>query len=196
MPQKHFGPFTGRQLTTIVCVLAVTIAFPVGAWATVAGSPVFIADNHTGAHAAVDATDNLQTKVNGGNLVAVAAAPTNQVNAIASTFGGGCAPLFSVPAGKAFVLTSLTMSVNTPATTSSTLVGIYASATCGATTISQIAFDPNSHGTFAEPFPSGLAITAGHELSAVVSGTGASPYVTFSINGHYVPLSQCTSVCH
>src|SRR5258708_4598589 len=126
MPTKHFGSFTGRQLTTIICVLAVTVAFPVGAWAAISGSPVFITDNHSGARPAVDSLDNLQPKDNGGTIVAAVAAPPNQVNVIQETSGSSCAPLFVVPAGKALVVSSVTMSVNTPATTSATVVGLYA----------------------------------------------------------------------
>jgi hypothetical protein len=50
---KTWGPFTGRQLTTVICVLAVTIAFPFGAWATVSGSNSFITDAVSGNHASV-----------------------------------------------------------------------------------------------------------------------------------------------
>jgi hypothetical protein len=50
---KTWGPFTGRQLTTVICVLAVTIAFPFGAWATISGSNSFITDAVSGSHATV-----------------------------------------------------------------------------------------------------------------------------------------------
>ena len=51
---KTWGPFTGRQLTTIICVVFVTVMFPVGAWA-VAGSNVFVTDAVSGAREAAAA---------------------------------------------------------------------------------------------------------------------------------------------
>ena len=51
---RGWGPFTGRHVTTIICVGLVTILFPVGAWA-VTGSNVFITNASTGAHAVVTA---------------------------------------------------------------------------------------------------------------------------------------------
>jgi hypothetical protein len=62
---RTWGPFTGRQLTTIICVGMVTVLFPVTAFA-VSGSPVFLVDAHTRKSAAVDSAGNVQTKVNGG----------------------------------------------------------------------------------------------------------------------------------
>jgi hypothetical protein len=72
---KTLGPFTGRQLTTIICVLAVTIMFPFGAWA-VSGSNAFITDARTGSHATV---------ANGALTMNVA--PTH--NFVASSFTDG-----------------------------------------------------------------------------------------------------------
>jgi hypothetical protein len=50
---KTVGPFTGRQLTTIICVIATLVLFPFGAWAAVAGSNAFITDPSTGNRAVV-----------------------------------------------------------------------------------------------------------------------------------------------
>ena len=55
---RGWGPFTGRQLTTIICVGLVTILFPVGAWA-VTGSDVFITARPPAAHAAVNSSGAL-----------------------------------------------------------------------------------------------------------------------------------------
>jgi hypothetical protein len=51
--RKGWGPFTGRQLTTIICVIAALVLFPFGAWAAVAGSNAFITDPSTGNRASV-----------------------------------------------------------------------------------------------------------------------------------------------
>jgi hypothetical protein len=51
---KTLGPFTGKQLTVIICTLMVLLLFPVGAWA-VSGSNVFVTDASSGARGRVDA---------------------------------------------------------------------------------------------------------------------------------------------
>ena len=135
--------------------------------------------------------------MNGGTITTALAAPTAEINVIAQNSGGlGCEPAYLVPAGKALIVTSITTNVNTPATTSSTLVAIYAGNACGVNTVNQFAFDAGTHGSLVQPFPAGLAVATGHQLSSVVTGTGVSPNVVFSINGYLVPSSECSSVCH
>ena len=102
---KTWGPFTGRQLTTIICVLLVTVLFPVGAWA-VASTNVFIGDPHSSNHAAVGSDGSLQTHINGGAPGNLAA--TSQ---FAETGSSGLSTLenkiYAPPAGKEFILTDL-----------------------------------------------------------------------------------------
>src|SRR4051812_40564665 len=58
MQQRGWGPFTGRQLTFVVCTFLVLVMFPVGAWA-VSGSNSFITDATSGKHAKVDGKQNV-----------------------------------------------------------------------------------------------------------------------------------------
>jgi hypothetical protein len=94
---KTWGPFTGRQLTTMICVIAVTLLFPFGAWA-VTGSNSFITDAVSGSHATV---------ANGALMVNVA--PTHNyfesaiVNAPALSF----APIITASATHADIVTQL-----------------------------------------------------------------------------------------
>jgi hypothetical protein len=102
---KTWGPFTGRQLTTIICVLLVTILFPVGAWA-VTSTNVFIGDPHNSNHAAVGSDGSLQTHINGGapgNLAATSqfVETATQGIAISQT------KIYAPPAGKELILTDL-----------------------------------------------------------------------------------------
>ena len=53
VPQKTLGPFTGKQLTVIICTLMVVLLFPVGAWA-VSGSNVFVTDPWSGGHGRIE----------------------------------------------------------------------------------------------------------------------------------------------
>ncbi len=77
MNANRLGPFTGRQLTTIIVTLIVVALFPIGAWA-VTGSNIFVTDATSGAHAKVDGNGNLQTKVSSGFVDATPAAPNQQ----------------------------------------------------------------------------------------------------------------------
>src|SRR5262245_47028180 len=50
---RGWGPFSGGQLTAIILGGLLAIAFPVGAYAAVSGSNVFVADATSGARAGV-----------------------------------------------------------------------------------------------------------------------------------------------
>jgi hypothetical protein len=56
---KTWGPFNGRQLTTIVCVIAAVTLVPVGAWAKVTFTNVAITDPGGVNRAKVDATGKI-----------------------------------------------------------------------------------------------------------------------------------------
>jgi hypothetical protein len=58
MEPKRWGPFSGRQLTTIVLGIVAAVAFPVGAFA--AGSAVTITDPVNNNQAKVDSLGKLQ----------------------------------------------------------------------------------------------------------------------------------------
>src|SRR3954468_11693229 len=78
MPVKTLGPFTGRQLTTVIVAIVVMVMLPVGAMA-VTGSNVFVTDATSGARAKVDTAGNVQSKVSGGSVVAPPAAPNAMI---------------------------------------------------------------------------------------------------------------------
>ena len=61
---RSWGPFSGGQLTMMVCVIVVAIAFPVGAWA-VSGTSVFVTDNVSGKTATVNASGQLSVNAGG-----------------------------------------------------------------------------------------------------------------------------------
>ena len=60
--ERGWGPFSGGQLTIIIVTFAVLLLFPIGAWA-VTGSNVFVTDSTSGAHAKVDAKQNVNTAI-------------------------------------------------------------------------------------------------------------------------------------
>ena len=114
MNAKGLGPFTGRQLTTIIVTLIVVVLFPVGAWA-VMGSNIFVTDATSGAHAKVDSNGNLQTKVSSGSVNATLAAPNQQfISTVTfSDVGPKCKTLVTPPTGKAVVITAVHFQIRT-----------------------------------------------------------------------------------
>jgi len=58
---RGWGPFSGAQLTIIIVAICVMVMLPVGAFAVVSGSNVFVTDATTGAQAKVNAQGELQT---------------------------------------------------------------------------------------------------------------------------------------
>ena len=93
-PTKTWGPFTGRQLTTIVCVIAVTLLLPVAAWSATSSHVVV----HSG-------------KITIDSPVAANVAQRSQ---FISSGGESLLPvspalLLSPPSGKGLVITTLLM---------------------------------------------------------------------------------------
>jgi hypothetical protein len=105
------GPFTGRQLTTIICIVAGFALFTVGAWA-VSGSNAFITDATTGKHAAVDAAGAVRTFDLPFNWFSY---PPQQAS-IASAGSTGVKP---DPSGTRYAITSFT--VNNPSASLATI---------------------------------------------------------------------------
>ena len=60
--RRGFGPFTGGHITVIIVALIVAVGVPFTA-SVVTGNNVFLTDFTSGAHAKVDTSGNVQTKV-------------------------------------------------------------------------------------------------------------------------------------
>jgi hypothetical protein len=58
---RGWGPFSGGQLTIIIVAICVMVMLPVGAFAVVSGSNVFVTDATSGVQAKVNASGELQT---------------------------------------------------------------------------------------------------------------------------------------
>jgi hypothetical protein len=97
---KTFGPFTGRQLTTIIVALIIgVVALPASAWA-LSFTNVAITDPAGVNRAKVSTGGALST-----SGTATPATPANLVRTDGSS-AGSCSFVYAVPAGKALVLTS------------------------------------------------------------------------------------------
>jgi len=188
-----WGPFTGTHLTIlfVTLVVAVMVSFPLGAWGTVTGSPVFVRDLHNGITAAVDTTGSLQTKVanlNGLPAHSFSLPPTQVYNAV-----DGSPSVKPDPPGTRYAITSVTVVNPTPTSTFTVqIVALgfsYPVTNCGSPSddVEQsdgptIVAPPNSttHLTFPEPFLT--RTVAGPEVC--LASTGMVNYgVTWSAVG-------------
>lgn len=113
--RKTLGPFTGRQLTTIICVVIAAIAFPVGAWA-VSLTNVSITDPGGVNHAKVDSTGRLDVGDGSGPLTvdgavsSTAALPAKPITIALTGVEGTLAVLYG-PQSKRFGITNLVVFV-------------------------------------------------------------------------------------
>ena len=218
--RRGWGPFSGAQLTVIICTLIVMILFPVGAWA-VAGSNVFVTDASNGRRVGVDAKGGIvgtihdagtgkTAAVNSSGQLAVSA--TGSViaapAAVASSYNTTWQYVFSsntcdaltqaVPPGKALVVLSITVSINATSAPGTVYVSTEP-AKEGAPCVPldypvDIRILPGQGVTDTISFPQGLPINSGHVVGMhVSSSTGATVVATAEVKGYLVPASQCTA---
>lgn len=182
---KTWGPFTGRQLTTIICVLIVTVLFPVAAWA-VTGSHVFITDPRNGHYGAVDTAGNVQVKVNGGVDVAP---PTQFVESHQITLVGSYLPILTAPAGKDLVVTTIDedWSGDNLATASYAEITVANGGTCASPSFAlEYFFDlPTGAGSHDFHLTPGYVVPSGKSLCALKAGT-SNPEVFLGAFGYTV----------
>ena len=177
---RTWGPFTGRHLTTIICIGIVTVLFPITAFA-VSGSPVFLLDPHTRASAAVDASGNVQTKINGGapgNL----AATSQFVQSNELVLPAVIAPALTPPGGKELIVTDVHLDwFGQPAPTGDpfVLLEVGDQATCANLVVasSQVFDLPNAQGFDQVQFSPGYIVPAGRSLCARVQTTSGTAII-------------------
>jgi hypothetical protein len=183
---KTWGPFTGRQLTTIICVGIVTVLFPITAWG-VTGSSVFLADPHSKAHASINQAGQLS--------VSPQVAPGASYNAVQllNQSVQGCSPVTAiVPKGRVLVITSVTVTVTQASlSTGPVEADLWTGIAC-----TQFAAGLSVPGTGQSqtlPLPSGLPIKPGHRLFVNLASPSGNATVIVDTNGFYAPASECTA---
>jgi hypothetical protein len=184
---KTWGPFTGRQLTTIICVAIVTVLFPVTAWG-IAGSSVFVTDPHTKAHASINKAGQLA--VNGTVNTVAPGASYNSVQLLDQT-KQGCSPVTGiVPKGRVLVVTSVTVT-NRSVSPGPVDADLWVGAAC--TRVAAGVSLPGIGQSQTLPLPSGLPIKPGERLFVNLAAPSQSAIVLVATNGYLAPASQCTA---
>ena len=186
-PTKTWGPFTGRQLTTIICVAIVTVLFPVTAWG-ITGSSVFVTDPHTKAHASINKAGQLS--VNGTLNTIQPGASFNSVKLLDQTTQG-CSPVTPiVPPGRVLVVTSVTVTVRS-VSAGPVNTDFWVGAAC--TQFAAGLTVPGAGQSQTLPLPSGLPIKPGHRLFVNLASQSGNAQVLVNTNGFYAPATLCTA---
>jgi hypothetical protein len=196
---RRLGPFSGKQLTTIICVGLITILFPVGAWA-VTGSNVFVTDPTSGARTKVNTAGQLATSATvSGSVTATSNGPnveyniTNNTRQVDPKSCDNITP--AVPAGEALVATSITIGVNagTSGPVDTWLEAGTPASPCGVTGGKFIAYaiQNSAIGTMEFDLPSGVAFKAGHTVSVGIHGASGNANADVTVHGYLVPATQC-----
>ena len=181
--ERGLGPFTGRQLATIIVAVVVMVMLPVGAWA-VSGSNVFITDAVSGTHASVNPS---------GALTVAQASPKNFY--VHESFpGSSWVKLATPPAGKALVITSVlfdTWADATPGLGSNIpLMMSKTNNSCATRTNAQVAdLNPAGIGGTVVPLQPGLVVPANRSL-CVTNGNSSNLSVEVYAYGFLIPASS------
>jgi hypothetical protein len=179
MPTKSWGPFNGRQLTTIIVALILGAAMiPTGAFAVTTLKNVVINDPGGINQAHVDATGSLQSS----------AAPPANFFKFSNVLTHNPMPLAIPPAGTALIVTSIHMDTyDDPAPGVGHNV-IFRVQDTHCTTRTSIVDDvtPGGVGMTVLPFETGLAVPADNALCAEQNGSEKADVYVF---GYTVPAS-------
>jgi hypothetical protein len=207
---KGWGPFSGGQLTIIIVAIAVMMLFPVGAWA-LSFTNVAIIDPGGVNRAKVTSTGQLETHPNGPLTVtgAVTATQTPPNASYTDTWAGFetsgiCSQVSApVPAGKALVVTSITVYVES--VTAGAAVVSLSAATPGTPCTSRL--DAEHIGKLAigeskvVPFTSGFPVKPGRVIGLTIGSTSGDAVAVVTTHGYLVSSTLCTvtgppSGCH
>jgi len=215
---RGWGPFSGGQLTTIICVVVVTVLFPAASWA-VTGSSVFLTDPHNNHRAAIDAAGDLQTHPNGtqtvtgtvgvdgsvsvngtanvsGSVTATPTPPSASYNsfAIAGESAGCNSETAPVPAGEALIVTSITVRI---ASVTAGPVSVYAvvakpGSPCSTLNTADAIDISGADVSQVMSFPSGFPIQPGHLVGISLASNSGDALGTVAVHGYLVSSALCT----
>jgi hypothetical protein len=182
--KRGWGPFTGGQLTVMVCVVAVVVLFPVGAWA-LSFSNVAITDPGGVNQAKVDATGKLAVGDGTGPLSvdgmvnARPALPTKPIVIISQGAQDAGTTLYG-PASKPFGLGSLTLDNGCDTSAYFHLSSVTSPG--GSVIIEYVVLDP--HQTFQLGYPIPLVTSPPPGGTVLLQGSSGGGCVTVSGVGY------------
>jgi hypothetical protein len=197
MNERTWGPFSGRQLTTMVVALILVLGVPGTVWAVDTFSNVAIEDPVTGVKASVDSSKRLKVgdgssamTVDGTTTGPEAAANTLFRSATFPTSSGNCTPIATPPANKALIIKSVALNTYSVTSPGSGRTGVFYLGTDGCEVI---VFDinPPGVGLINQPFEPGLGVPAGKRLWVSTNNISAEVYTFgYSVPASAVPASS------
>ena len=209
---RTLGPFSGTQLTIILCTIVATVGFPFAASALTSGTNVFLTDPSGSGVAHVNANGSLNTAVIGavsakvsGSVIADPAVPPQMYTNSVDMASGGCHAVALPPSGKALIVTGVhddlfsfsSLGGGTPPVNFTLWRGSanQSAANCGNGVIKDVT-TLNEFGSFETTFSSGLPVANGKALYVYVSLSGGAN-VQVSVSGYLVPASDCigSNIC-
>jgi hypothetical protein len=183
----RWGPFSGRQLTTIILgTVAIVASSAVGAVATSAVNPfsyVALQDPVSGNKAAIDVSRRVQVY---DALQAASANPATFFEAQGTSFDG-CSTVYTVPANRGAVVQSAIVNVFTIGATGN---GNYVRLTHESSPWNTIEANPATVGGTGYQLTPGVALHAGENLSVC---TGGSVRAQIQVKGYLVPAAWVPS---
>jgi hypothetical protein len=163
--------------------------------AVISGSNVFVTNATTGTHAVVNSLGQLSVAAT-GSVTATPTPPSASYTKIggASEASGCSGVTVAVPAGKALIVTSITVDMRSVTTGPvEVLPGAATPGTpCGFLTS---AADVSISGAGVNqiiPFPSGFPVKAGHVVGLVMFGGSGDANAVVTVNGYLVSSTLCT----
>jgi hypothetical protein len=186
--RNTWGPFSGRQLTTMVVSLILVLGVPGTVWAVDTFSNVAIQDPVTGVKASVDSSKRLKVGDGSGAMTVdgttTETTPANLVRIFAGA-SNSCSNAYTIPAGKALILKSMTAYMHSSGSPGSDVEAVvYPAANCASSFVAA-AISDRAHETVFQTFGSGIGIPAGRTISAF----GFNSSGTLHLHGYLVPAS-------
>ena len=203
---RPWGPFTGRQLTIIIVALFATVVLvPTAVYAVPAAKSVIIQDGtnpankvsvsggklNVGDGSGPLTVDGIMAVGDGvgpltvdGSVSASAAQPSEMLSIVRLVTQGGS--LFTPPAGKALVVTAIT--INQSAGPFGT---VFVQSSPAQKTF--LVVTPTALGPLNFTFPTGTVLREGDTMTMSTGGTGIYHETAYwvTIAGYYVPASAC-----
>jgi hypothetical protein len=161
-------------------VAAMAVAFSGTVWAVDPFTRVAVQDPFTGVKAQVD---NARRVLVSDFLQGFDEDPRFFVRDLFGPGSSTCSNIYTVPAGKALIIQSMTAYLHNPSPGDDTEIILYGSASCSG--LIAAAVSDRAHETVFQTFGSGIAIPAGRTVSALGVDNGGSA----TIYGYLVPAS-------
>jgi len=193
---RGWGPFSGGQLTIILVTLIVMMLFPLGAWAALSFTNVSIIDPGGVHRATVNVSGQLSTSAAVTGSVTATPTPPNA----SYTYGSAALGLNwscvtpAVPAGKALVVTSITVRLNfaTGGPVEAVAASVTPGSPCKLLNLADRTMISGAGVSQVIPFASGFPVKPGHAVGLLLESPANDANAQVVVHGYLVSSTLCT----